>query len=154
MSDEMKLSPPGYDPKALTDNQGAPKLSKEGLTGKDDAAVDKAAKDFESVFISQMLQHMWEGVEVDPNFGGGHAEEMFRGMMIEEQAKAITKGGGIGIAKEIKEEMVRMQEKAGNDPLHRPKGNAYAQAQAALAQHMPLDKGGPDATDDTSDETQ
>jgi Rod binding domain-containing protein len=148
MSDDMKLSPPGYDAKALADAKGTPKQPQAGM--KDDAAVEKAAKEFESVFISQMLQHMWEGVKVDENFGGGHAEEMFRGMMIEEQAKAITKGGGLGIAAEIKKEMMRMQEKAaGADPLHRPNAasaggaaapkNAYAQAQASLAQHMPLD---------------
>ncbi|EGY00310.1 Chemotactic signal-response protein cheL [Nitrospirillum viridazoti Y2] len=127
--------------------------------------MEKAAKEFESVFISQMLQHMWEGVKVDENFGGGHAEEMFRGMMIEEQAKAITKGGGLGIADEIKKEMMRMQEKAaGADPLHRPQNaaagaaapkNAYAQAQATLAQHMPLDAAAnaPIGSDAASDDT-
>ncbi|MBB6250503.1 rod-binding protein [Nitrospirillum iridis] len=161
MSDEMKLSPPGYDAKALADSKGTPKLQNGPGGGmKDDAAIEKAAKEFESVFISQMLQHMWEGVKVDENFGGGHAEEMFRGMMIEEQAKAITKGGGLGIADEIKKEMVRMQEKAGGaDPLRRSK-NAYAQAQATLAQHMPLDGATETpaatpgtATDAASDET-
>ncbi|TWB44251.1 rod-binding protein [Nitrospirillum pindoramense] len=156
MSDEMRLSPPGYDAKALMDAKGTPRpQGGPGDGTKDDAAVEKAAKEFESVFISQMLQHMWEGVEVDPNFGGGHAEEMFRGMMIEEQAKAITKGGGLGIADEIKKEMVRMQEKAGaTDPLRRPR-NAYAQAQASLAQHMPLDTAtdAPAATGTASDDT-
>ncbi|WP_049973817.1 rod-binding protein [Azospirillum sp. B4] len=153
MSDDMKLSPPGFDAKALADAKGTPKLQGGGPGNgmKDDAAIDKAAKEFESVFISQMLQHMWEGVKVDENFGGGHAEEMFRGMMIEEQAKAITKGGGLGIANAIKQEMVRMQEKAaGADPLRRPQGaagNAYAQAQASLAQHLPLDAT-PDAASD------
>ncbi|MEA1676578.1 rod-binding protein [Nitrospirillum sp. BR 11163] len=156
MSDDVKLSPPGYDAKALMDAKGTPKPQAGPGSGmKDDAAIEKAAKEFESVFISQMLQHMWEGVKVDENFGGGHAEEMFRGMMIEEQAKAITKGGGLGIADEIKKEMMRMQEKAaGADPLHRSQNaaapkNAYAQAQASLAQHMPLDAASaPDAASD------
>ncbi|ASG20837.1 rod-binding protein [Nitrospirillum viridazoti] len=170
MSDDMKLSPPGYDAKALMDAKGTPKPQAGPGNGmKDDAAIEKAAKEFESVFISQMLQHMWEGVKVDENFGGGHAEVMFRGMMIEEQAKAITKGGGLGIADEIKKEMMRMQEKAaGADPLHRsqnaaagaaaPKNapkNAYAQAQATLAQHMPLDAAAspPIGSDAASDDT-
>ncbi|MEA1650608.1 rod-binding protein [Nitrospirillum sp. BR 11164] len=167
MSDDMKLSPPGYDAKALADAKGMPKTQASPGSGmKDDAAIEKAAKEFESVFISQMLQHMWEGVKVDENFGGGHAEEMFRGMMIEEQAKAITKGGGLGIADEIKKEMMRMQEKAaGADPLHRAQNaasaagasapkNAYAQAQASLAQHLPLDAAAslPTGSDDASDD--
>ena len=36
------------------------------------ANADKTAKDFESMFMSQMLQPMFEGLGVDPTFGGGH----------------------------------------------------------------------------------
>lgn len=82
----------------------------------DEAAIDKTAQDFEAVFLGQMLQHMWEGVKVDPYTGGGHAEETFRGIMIEEQAKAIAKGGGIGLAAAVKAQIIRMQNAADGGP--------------------------------------
>ncbi|HYC04637.1 MAG TPA: rod-binding protein [Azospirillaceae bacterium] len=78
----------------------------------DMAKVDKAAQEFESVFLNQMLSLMWETVDVDPTFGGGHGEEMFRSVLIDEQAKAIGRSGGLGLAANIKEQMLRMQETA------------------------------------------
>lgn len=78
----------------------------------DTPAVAKAAGEFEAMFISQMLQHMWAGIEVDPNFGGGHGEEMFRSIMIEEQGKLMAKAGGFGLAAEVKRAMLQMQEVA------------------------------------------
>ena len=37
--------------------------------------IDDTAQDFEAVFISQMLEHMFDGVETDPLTGGGEAED-------------------------------------------------------------------------------
>ncbi len=75
-------------------------------------SVDQAAKDFEAVFVSQMLQPMWEGVEVDDQFGGGHGEEVVRGLLIQEYGKAISKSGGFGLSDAIKAEMIQMQAEA------------------------------------------
>jgi Rod binding domain-containing protein len=72
--------------------------------------IDKVAKDFESVFIAQMLAPMFEGVEVDEMFGGGTGEEMYRSLMIEEYGKIMAKSGGIGIADQVKAELLRLQE--------------------------------------------
>ena len=72
--------------------------------------VHKSAEDFESMFLSQMLSPMWEGVESDPTFGGGHGEEAFRSLMINEYGKTMTKAGGIGITKAVQAEMIRIQE--------------------------------------------
>lgn len=60
------------------------------------AKMEKTAKEFESVFISQMLKPMFESVEVDPMFGGGHAEEVFRSMLVQEYGKNISTNGGLG----------------------------------------------------------
>ena len=49
----------------------------------------KAAKEFESVFISQFLGSMFSGIPTDGPFGGGQGEEMFRSLMIDEYGKAI-----------------------------------------------------------------
>ncbi|HYE49301.1 MAG TPA: rod-binding protein [Azospirillaceae bacterium] len=102
------LLPSGFDP-ALSVNRQAPRLP--GAKA-DMKSVDKAAQEFEAVFLNQMLSMMWETVEVDPNFGGGHGEEMFRSVMIDEQAKAISRAGGLGLADSIRQEMLRMQEVA------------------------------------------
>lgn len=68
------------------------------------------AMEFEAMFISQMLAPMFEGIEVDERFGGGHGEKMFRGMQINEMAKAIANSGGIGIADSVMKVMLQMQE--------------------------------------------
>ncbi len=87
------------------------KQAASALKGQSDAdKIREKAKEFEAVFISQMLSPMFEGIEVDDNFGGGHAEKMFRGMQVTEMAKAISEGGGIGIADAIVKEMLKMQE--------------------------------------------
>lgn len=72
----------------------------------------KAALDFESVYLAQMLQPMFSTVDVDDTFGGGNAEETWRGMLVEEYAKQIVKTGGIGIASSVEREMLKLQEVA------------------------------------------
>ncbi|AUN33460.1 rod-binding protein [Niveispirillum cyanobacteriorum] len=106
MSDSMKLSTPGFDPQALSQAQ-AGNLKNKGPNIKD---VGKAAQEFEAVFLSQMLGQMWQGVEADDTFGGGEAENTWRGMMVEEYGKQIAKAGGVGIADDVKAAMIRMQE--------------------------------------------
>lgn len=76
------------------------------------ARVKQAAQDFEAVYIAQMLQPMFETVEVDPAFGGGSAEETWRGVMVEEMGKQIARAGGIGLAPVVEKEMLRLQEVA------------------------------------------
>jgi Rod binding domain-containing protein len=73
-------------------------------------SVDKAAKDFESVFLSQMLSHMFEGVDEHDYFNGGNAEKTWRGMLVDEYGKVISNAGGIGIADHVKAELLKLQE--------------------------------------------
>ena len=72
--------------------------------------VDEAAKEFEAVFISEMLKGMFEGIETDSQFGGGQAEDIYRGMQVQEYGKLITEAGGIGLADTVRAEMIKMQE--------------------------------------------
>lgn len=76
--------------------------------------IEDAAQDFESVFIGEMLKPMFEGIETDGEFGGGKGEEIFRGMMVQEYGKMLSKNGGIGLSSQIKEQMIKMQEEANN----------------------------------------
>jgi peptidoglycan hydrolase FlgJ len=77
----------------------------------DTRAMDKAARDFEAVFISQMFEQMWSGVSTEGNFGGGNGERVFRSLMIQSVGQQIANSGGIGLAPAIKREMIAMQER-------------------------------------------
>ncbi len=72
--------------------------------------IDKTAEDFESVFLSQMMSHMFEGIEPDENFGGGQGEDMVKSLLTDEYGKLIARTGGIGIADYVKREMLTLQE--------------------------------------------
>ncbi len=72
--------------------------------------VKKSAQDFEAVFLSEMMGHMFEGTEPNKMFGGGQGEKMFQGMMVQEYGKMMAKGQGIGIAQQLQAAMIRMQE--------------------------------------------
>jgi Rod binding domain-containing protein len=115
MSD-FKLPPPGFDAQALAqvkaNNIQAKTNSKATDENGQPKGLDKAAEDFEAMFMSQMLAQMWSGVDVDPNFGGGEAEKTWRGMMIEEYGKQIAKSGGVGISNDVKSAMLELQEQA------------------------------------------
>ena len=74
------------------------------------AQVAKTAQDFEAFFLGQMLQPMFEGLQAEAPFGGGHAEKLWRTMMVDEMGKAMAEAGGIGIADSVQREILRLQE--------------------------------------------
>ncbi|MDG5496334.1 rod-binding protein [Niveispirillum sp. BGYR6] len=68
------------------------------------AGVDKVnsvAREFEAMMLNQALQSMFEGVSTEGAFGGGYAEEVYRGMMLDAVARSIADGGGLGIAPQV-----------------------------------------------------
>jgi len=69
-----------------------------------------AAKEYESVFISQFLGSMYSGIKTDGVTGGGQGEEMFRSLMINEYGKAIEQRGGFGLAAQMKAQLLKHQE--------------------------------------------
>ena len=70
----------------------------------------KVAQEFEAVFLSQMLQPMFQGIDAEEPFGGGSSEEMWRSMQIEEYGKALAQNGGIGLADSVMRQMLQAQE--------------------------------------------
>lgn len=70
----------------------------------------KSAEEFEAMFLTQMLQPMFENIEVNGGMGGGHAEKMFRTMMVDEMGKGMARSGGIGLSDSIYKEILKMQE--------------------------------------------
>lgn len=77
-----------------------------------EAAYEKTARDFEAVFMAQMLQPMFEGLDVDDMFGGGHGEEMMRGLLTQEYGKAMAAQDQSGLSDAIKEQMIQLQAEA------------------------------------------
>lgn len=72
--------------------------------------LNKKAKEFESMFIGQMLHHMFDGIETNELFGGGEGEDVYKSFLLDKYADIITQSGGIGIASQVKAEMIRMQD--------------------------------------------
>lgn len=72
--------------------------------------VMAAAKDFEAVFATQMLTHMFEGIKVDSAFGGGHGEEMFRTVLLDEYGKEMGRNDTFGIARQVADTLLKAQE--------------------------------------------
>jgi len=72
-------------------------------------AMKKAAEEFESMMLSQLLAPMFESLSTDGIGGGGSGERMFRPMLVDNYAKGLTANGGVGIAQAVLAELVRMQ---------------------------------------------
>lgn len=53
--------------------------------------VRKTAQDFAAVFFQEMLQPMFDGLPTDGAFHGGHAENVFRGQLLQEYGKILAK---------------------------------------------------------------
>ena len=68
------------------------------------------AEKFEAFFLGQMLQPMFASIEPAEPFGGGHAEKIWKSLMVDEVGKSMAKNGGIGLADIIQRELLRQQE--------------------------------------------
>lgn len=77
---------------------------------KSPAQARAAAEDFESFFVTQMLEQMFKGIPVDGPFGGGYGEGVYRSFLLQEYGKAITRAGGVGIADAVTRELLTAQE--------------------------------------------
>ena len=73
-------------------------------------AARKTAQEFETSFLTTMLEQMWTGIEAEAPFGGGHAEKVYRSMIVSEYAKSISASGGIGMADHVYREILSAQE--------------------------------------------
>jgi len=76
----------------------------------------RAAEEFEAVFLSEMLAPMFESLDTDGLGGGGMGEQIFRPMLVERYAEAISRAGGVGVADSVVRELMRLQESAVAEP--------------------------------------
>lgn len=71
-----------------------------------DAPLRAAARALEAQFLAEMLKSAGLG-EARESFGGGIGEEQFASFLRGEQAEAMARNGGIGLAESIFEAMKR-----------------------------------------------
>lgn len=71
------------------------------------------AQELESVFLNTLIKQMFSGIKTDQSsFGGGFAEETWRGMQSEQLADQVAQSGGLGIAESLLGDLIAMQEAA------------------------------------------
>ncbi|MFA6267535.1 MAG: flagellar assembly peptidoglycan hydrolase FlgJ [Pseudolabrys sp.] len=82
-----------------------------GLTGDALKTRAKAAsQDFEAVFLNNMFQQMFTGIQGDGPFGGSGATGVWRSFLVDEYSKSFAKSGGIGIAGQVYDTLLAQQE--------------------------------------------
>jgi Rod binding domain-containing protein len=68
-----------------------------------------AAGEFESMFLNSMFQQMNAGINGEGPFGGSGALKVWRSFMTDQYAKMFAKSGGVGIAKHVYDELLKLQ---------------------------------------------
>lgn len=98
----MDLAPAFTVPTAATQPQSAEQLAKRGQ-------IAKTAQDFESSFLSVMLNQMFKDVGAEDPFNGGEGEAAFKSFLSDAMAKQVSKAGGIGLSSRVAAEMLKLQ---------------------------------------------
>lgn len=109
MTDQLSLMPLQVNPTAKT-NAKALAAKANFATSDKLSSARKTAQEFETSFLTTMLEQMWTGIEAEAPFGGGHAEKVYRSMIVGEYAKSIAASGGIGMADHVYREILSAQE--------------------------------------------
>lgn len=74
-------------------------------------SAEDAAKGFEAVFLTQLVDSMFAGLETSGYFGGGNAEKLWRGFLVEHIAEAFAEQGGVGIADAVRAQIIQLSER-------------------------------------------
>lgn len=75
--------------------------------------IQRSAQEFEAMALNQLLTPIFDTVDGSKGpFGGGSGEAAWKPMMVTELAKAMSQQGGLGLARPIMQQMLRMQEAA------------------------------------------
>ena len=65
-----------------------------------DRALRERAREFEAVYLAEMLKHT--GINAMPtSYGGGEGEEAFSSFLTQEYARLLAERGGIGLSERI-----------------------------------------------------
>ena len=69
------------------------------------AKITETSRKFEASFLSTMLQSVFKDVDL----GGGEGGEQFKSIMMDAVGKKMANGRGVGLAKSIQTEMLKLQ---------------------------------------------
>ena len=93
------------------DSSAAMSAANAAVASGDADAIRQSSVEFESVFLSAMLAPMFETLSTNGPFGGGEAEQTWRGLLSEQYAGSIARSGGVGIAESVLQQLVALQER-------------------------------------------
>ena len=68
-----------------------------------------AAGEFESMFLNSMFEQMNTNVDGEGPFGGSGAQKVWRSFLTNQYAQLYAKSGGVGIAKHVYDELLKLQ---------------------------------------------
>jgi peptidoglycan hydrolase FlgJ len=101
------MTPLALDPNTLVAAYGAPPRLRPTQGGADNAF--RQAQDFETVFVNEMLQHMFTGIGDDGPLGNAQGVGVWRSMLTEQFARNFVKAGGLGLAAHIYQSLMAHQ---------------------------------------------
>ena len=97
----MNLSRPGMMPLRERAAGGA------GQKGDEAAELRKASREFEAVFMAEVLKGMRATVAKEELFHGGPGEDLFESMLDDEIAKRLAEKGNMGIGELLYQDLAR-----------------------------------------------
>ena len=80
-----------------------------GDASRQDMRLREGAIQLEATFLAEMLKSAGMG-QARAGFGGGAGEEQFASFLLQEQALAMARAGGIGLAESIFESLKERQD--------------------------------------------
>jgi len=86
------------------------------------ASNEKAAKEMEALFVSQLMKAMRQTVPKDGLMGGGKGEDVARTLQDEAIGKAMAERGGLGLAEQLLHSLNRINPQGLN--LNNPEQSA------------------------------
>ena len=104
------------------------------LTPVERARMRQAAREFESIFIGQILKSMRQASAHGKTLLSGTGQRVYQDMMDEEFSKAMSQGGGIGLADLLMKDLLRqagVTKKASSPPPGGPIGESVGRETAA-----------------------
>lgn len=72
--------------------------------------IRQAAQEFEAIFLTNMMEEMFAGLEDEDPFGGDAGSSTWRSLQTEEFARVIAAAGGIGLADHVQRQLIALQE--------------------------------------------
>jgi len=87
-----------------------------GLTGgkQPEAKLQRACREFESVFIAFLLKEMRATVDKSGLIDGGQSEELYQSMLDAEVARKLSSVGGLGLAKMLLDQLTAKRAEGSN----------------------------------------